>query len=252
MRPDERVLHLPRRGRGRQHVVDAPADVVLAGAAPLPPPRVVARLAWMTSAERVHPAGVDPARQLRALLRQEAAGLRVGGGAGEVDRLAGRVVVADDEDRPVAAQRLQAVEERRVEVQLVGDAAVVPVAAAALGEVDRRHAQATEGSDDQPALGVEPRLVQPGLDPGGRLAGVDRDAAVAGPLGGRERRLPAQRRAHRRLELVLERAHLLDPDDIRLRVFQETEESLPRARAQAVDVPAYDAHFVYRVIRDTA
>src|SRR5690606_24812390 len=129
-----RIADARRRGRARKHVVDAPADVSLPRAAPLPPPGVMTGLSGMARTERVDPARGDPAGELGALLGQKAARLRIVLRPGEVDLLVCRVEVADHQHAAQRPKPLDALECRAVEVELVRNAAVVAVLAAALRE----------------------------------------------------------------------------------------------------------------------
>ena len=67
--------------------------------------------------------------------------------------------------RSTTAQPLDLLEHGAVEIQLVRHPAVVAVTAAALGEIDAGHGQATEVGDDKTALDIEAGLAQRSLHP---------------------------------------------------------------------------------------
>ena len=71
--PDKGLVYAPHCSRRCEDVVDPPSDVPLARAAPLPPPRVLARRLGMQGAKGIHPAGVDPAVEFGPLLGEEPA-----------------------------------------------------------------------------------------------------------------------------------------------------------------------------------
>ena len=71
--PEKGFVYAPHRSRRCEDVVDPPSDVPLARAAPLPPPRVLARLLWMQGAKDIYPARVDPAVEFGPLLGEEPA-----------------------------------------------------------------------------------------------------------------------------------------------------------------------------------
>ena len=66
--PEKGLVYAPHRSRRCEDVVDPPSDVPLARAAPLPPPRVLARLLGMQGAKDIYPARVDPAVEFGPLL----------------------------------------------------------------------------------------------------------------------------------------------------------------------------------------
>src|SRR5690606_2208898 len=242
MRPDERVRHALRGRRRREHVIDPPADVPLARAAPLPPPRVVSGFARMPGTERVDPAGREPATELCAFLRKEATGLRVLLRPREVDFLVRGVEVADHEHRAASLQSFDVIEDGTVELELVRHAAVVALAAAALREIAVDDEDASEAGGDEPALVVETRLAEPDLDGVGRRARVDRDAAVSQALRGREACMPSGRNARVEVELIGSRAYFLNADHVRPGLVEETGEALLHAGTKPVHVPADYTH----------
>ena len=71
--PEKSLVYAPHRSRRCEDVVDPPSDVPLARAAPLPPPRVLARLLGMQGAKDIYPARVDPAVEFGPLLGEEPA-----------------------------------------------------------------------------------------------------------------------------------------------------------------------------------
>ena len=81
-----------------EEVVDAPADVVFAGVAPVAPPGVTLFFG-MQEAEGVEEAGVDEVRNSLSFFVGEAGGVVVGFRAGEVDFFVGGVKIATDDDR---------------------------------------------------------------------------------------------------------------------------------------------------------
>ena len=205
-------------------------------------------------AEGVGPARLEPVVHLRPLLGQESAVLDVCLRPGEIDLTVGGVVVADDEHRALAAEVLHPVEDRAIEVELVGHPAVVAILPAPLGEIAVHHregpAAGPEVGGDEPPLDVEPRFLERGLDPLRLDPRVDPDPAVAPALGRRERRMPAGRRARLGRDLVRERPYLLHPEHIRLAPIEEIGKPPLHAGADAVDVPAYDPHgFSLAVVR---
>src|SRR5690606_18315715 len=121
--------------RRSEHVVDSPPYVALPRTAPLAPPRVVTVLTGMARAKRIDPTRFDPAGELRAFFRQKAARLRIVFRPREVDFLVRRVEVADHEHAAAPPPPLHVREDRAVEIELVRDAAVVPIPAAALREI---------------------------------------------------------------------------------------------------------------------
>ena len=133
--PDKGLVYAPHRSRRCEDVVDPPSDVPLARAAPLPPPRVLARRLGMQGAKGIHPARVDPAIEFGPLLGEEPAVRDIRLRTRQVDRAVRRVVVADHEHRAPAPEFLRPGEDRPREVELVADPAVVPGRAASLGEV---------------------------------------------------------------------------------------------------------------------
>ena len=201
----------------------------------------MARRIGVAGAEGVHPTGIEPTADLGPLLGQEAAVLHIALGAGQVDGLVGGVVVASDKHRPPAAQALNAIKDGAVEVELVGDAAVVPLPATALGEIDARHHQTAEMGGDEAALNIEARL-KLGLNSIRHLATVQRHAAVTGAPGRRERRLPALRRPHIVVELLRKGTHLLQRQHIGPAIGQEAAKPFAGAGTQTIDVPTQDAH----------
>ena len=68
------------------------------------------------------------------------------------------VPVPDDEHVVAPPQAFHPIEHRAVEVELVGDPAVVPILAAAVREVGVDHHGPAEARELIPALGVEARL----------------------------------------------------------------------------------------------
>jgi hypothetical protein len=191
--------------------------------------------------EAVDPAGLQPAVDLLPLLRQKTADLPVLLGTRQIDLTVGGVEVAHHQD-PAAplAQSLYALEERPVEVELEGDAAVVTVLSVAVGEIDIGDDQAPEARHLEPPLLVEAGSAQLGLDSIRCSAGVEADAAVARPPGWREVAVPSLGFAHAFGELLAPRANLLDPDDLGAAAVQPLAEALLRAGAQSVHVPAED------------
>ena len=110
--PDKGLVYAPHRSRRCEDVVDPPSDVPLARAAPLPPPRVLARLLGMQGAKGIYPARVDPAVEFGPLLREEPAVRDIRLRARQVNHAVRRVVVADHEHRAPPPQRLRSGEDR--------------------------------------------------------------------------------------------------------------------------------------------
>src|SRR5690606_39782000 len=106
--------------------------------------------ARMPGTERVDPAGREPATELCAFLRKEAAGLRVLLRPREVDFLVRGVEVADHEHRAASLQSFDVIEDGTVELELVRHAAVVALAAAALREIAVDDEDASEAGGDEP------------------------------------------------------------------------------------------------------
>src|SRR5215470_14814749 len=230
-----------QRLRRGEDVVDAPADVARPRTLALAPPAVVAG-AGLEAPEGVDPARCLPAVELGALLGEEAARLAVLARAREVDLAVCGVEVADHEHAPPRApQPRQAPEERGVEGELVGHAAVVAQPPAALREVGVRDREPAEVRDLEPPLRVEARLAERGLDAVRRLAREDPDAAVARPLGGDEVGREAPWRAQRCGDPVERRAHLLHADEPGAGAREPAPEPLARARPEAVHVPGEHA-----------
>ena len=196
-----------------------------------------------------HPAAIQRSISARSSGRKPAA-LEVALGAGEIDFGVRGVPVSDDEHAVAATQALHAVEDGAVEVELVGDAAVVPVLAAALREVPVDHHDLAEARELVAALDVEARISEGVLDPVGRGARVQPHAAVARAFGRDEVRMPPRRSAHLVGKLSLERPHFLDAHDVRVRALEHVEKSLLRAGPQTIDVPAHDSHGCSVVFRD--
>ena len=132
--PDKGLVYAPHRRRRCEDVVDPPSDVPLARAAPLPPPRVLARLLGMQGAKDIYPARVDPAVEFGPLLGEEPAVRDIRLRARQVNHAVRRVVVADHEHRAPTPQRLRSGEDRPREVELVADPAVVPGGPLPLGK----------------------------------------------------------------------------------------------------------------------
>jgi hypothetical protein len=138
----------------------------------------------MLVAEGVDPARVDPAIELGSLLGQEAAVALVVPGAREVELSVCRIEVAHHEHaQTAAAQALHSFEEGFVEAELVGDAAVVAVLAAALWKVAVGDHQPAETRDLDASLAVESFVVQRGLHPVGTAPREQADTRVAALLG---------------------------------------------------------------------
>ena len=97
-----------------QEVVDAPADIALARAAAQTPPGVVPAF-LLELAEGVKETGGDEVAKALALLRRKARAFGVGLGPREVDFLMRGVEVAAGDDRLVALQLLQVLQEERVQ-----------------------------------------------------------------------------------------------------------------------------------------
>src|SRR5690606_18773258 len=169
-----------------EHVVDAPADVLGPDTKALAPPGVVLT-PRLEGAEGVDVAHGEQAIEVFALLEQEAAGVLVLLGPGEVDLAVGRVEVAHDEDRlPGARPRGEGLEDGLIESTLEGDAAVVALLPVAVGEVDVGNGQRAEAGDLHAAFGVHRRVAEGRHDLVGGYSAEEPDPAVAGARGGRE------------------------------------------------------------------
>ena len=134
----------------------------------------------LESAEGVDPAGIDPAPELRTLLRQEARSLAVLLRSRDVELRVGRVEVAHHEDvEPIFAERLDPLEERAVPVELVGHAIVAAILARAVREIAVRDHELAETRDLESALVVEMRGAEGCLDGVGLSAREQTDARIA-------------------------------------------------------------------------
>ncbi len=109
--------------------------------------------------------------------------------------------------------------------------------AAALREVDVGDHQPAEARDLEAALAVELRLLESGAHPVGRDSREEADSAVAAAFRDAEAGVPAPRRANARREVLGQRPHLLQTDDVGFGRAQPAQEAFPGAGAQSVDVP---------------
>jgi len=155
---DERASHELHCRRRREDAVDSPADILGPNPEPLAPPTVMT-FALFEVAEGVDPSSFDPAVELRAFLGEKAARLLIGLGARQVDLSVSGVEISHHEHaQTTASEPIQAVEEGGVKVELVGDAAVVPVFSVAIWEINIRQGEAAEARDLYAAFGVEARI----------------------------------------------------------------------------------------------
>src|SRR5262249_26438000 len=135
LRVDLRAAQERTRARRDEREIEAPADVARAHAVALAPPRVVAS-ALLELAERDDEAAREPAMQLLALDRQEAARLRVLLRAREIDLVRCGVEVPHHDDRLAAIERgLELAEQSAIEAELVRHARVVVEVPAAVRKV---------------------------------------------------------------------------------------------------------------------
>src|SRR3954469_25324304 len=220
--------------RRRHLVVDAPPHILRPRLAAIRPPGVMAGVR-VELAEHVDEADlVEHMREPGSLFGREARVLLIGAPVRKVDLLVGDVPVAAQDDFGFAfAQALQ-VRSKVLEESQLG---CLPVRTRrAGGHVKRYHPQLAEARLDITALGVEFTHPEAAQDLVGRLAAVERDAAIALLLRKRMARLESLESMQLRVEIGLLALHLLQAHDVRALRLEPAKKALARRRADPVSV----------------
>src|SRR5688572_4391459 len=228
------------RGDGRRGdlVVDAPADIFLPRLAAVRPPGVLVGLV-VQLAEHVDEAElVEHAREPGALLGQKARVLLVRAPVLEVDLLVRDIPVAAQDDLVAAIfqlvqmheERLQETEFRRLAVRAGG----------AGRHVQRHHPELSEARFDVAPLAVELAMRKAAPHLVGRLAAIERDAAVTLFVRERVAGLIDLEAVQLGVEVGLLALHFLQTDDVGALPGEPAEQAFARRGTNSVDVEGDD------------
>lgn len=230
---DSGGAELRQQAFGNQKIVDAPAHVLLACAAPVAPPAVGARGVGVEGAEGVDEARVKQACHGLALGIGEAGVVSVTFGIGQVDFAVRHVHISADYHRFVRVQAFQEAKEVALPFHAVVQARQLTLA---VGHVDVDKVAVVELESSDAALVVV--LLEAGLSDYVRRpeAAEYRRARVAGTLGIAPVRAVA-------LELEVKLAgpqfYFLHAESVGIEVAEYFRKAFGYYRPQAVDIPGY-------------
>src|SRR5687768_9956714 len=215
-------------------VVDAPADILLPRLAAVRPPGVLVGLV-VQAAEYIDEAQlVEDLRQPGTLFGQETRILLVGAPVFQVDFAVRDVPVAAQDDLVTAILQFLQMNQKGLEEAKFGGLSMRP--GRARRHVERDHPQLSEARLDIAALGVELPAPEAAADLVGRLAAVERDAAVALLFGEGMAGLVHLEAVELGVEVDLLALHFLQAHHVGALAGEPAEQPLARGGPYAVDV----------------